>query len=65
MKFLVFLFSSLNDIESDAHGEVNNLKKNQTVVGLVGGVESVIMSDKSMGPSDQKVQRRLKYQTSF
>jgi stage III sporulation protein SpoIIIAA len=50
---------------ASAHGEVNNLEKNQTVVGLVGGVESVIMSDKNMGSSNQKVQRRLKYKPLF
>jgi stage III sporulation protein SpoIIIAA len=50
---------------ASAHGEVKTLEKNQTVVGLVGGIESVIMSDKNMGNSKQKIQRRLKYKPLF
>jgi stage III sporulation protein SpoIIIAA len=50
---------------ASAHGEVKNLEKNQTVVGLVGGIESVIMSDKNLGPSNEKVQRKLKYKPIF
>jgi stage III sporulation protein SpoIIIAA len=50
---------------ASAHGEVKTLEKNQTVIGLVGGVESVIMSDKNIGDSKEKVQRRLKYKPLF
>jgi stage III sporulation protein SpoIIIAA len=50
---------------ASAHGEVKTLEKNQTVVGLVGGVESVIMSDKNIVDSKKKVQRRLMYKPLF
>ena len=52
---------------ASAHGTVENLEKNQTIVGLVGGIESVIMGDKALEKleSKSKVQRRLKYKPLF
>ena len=50
---------------ASAHGSVKNLEKNQTVVGLVGGIQTVIMSDSQIEDQTKKVQRRLKYKPIF
>eukprot|EP01080_Neovahlkampfia_damariscottae_P007372 gene7372-11694_t len=50
---------------ASAHGTVKTLEKNQTVVGLVGGIESVIMSDKNIKSQKDKIQRKLKYKPLF
>eukprot|EP01080_Neovahlkampfia_damariscottae_P010218 gene10218-2638_t len=50
---------------ASAHGNVKTLEKNQTVVGLVGGIESVIMGDKNIKTQKEKIQRKLKYKPLF
>eukprot|EP01080_Neovahlkampfia_damariscottae_P001414 gene1414-12034_t len=50
---------------ASAHGTVKTLEKNQTVVGLVGGIESVIMGDNNISSQKEKIQRKLKYKPLF